>query len=96
MGIRDTKVQHLVKSPRSQQGLIKQIGSVGSTNDENALSPITHTVKLSKQLADNTVHYTATIPLVATLRRNGVQFIEEHNARSGIASSLEHASYIGF
>jgi len=76
--------------------LIKQIGSVRCSNDENTFSPITHTVQLGEQLTDNTVHNATAVTLVATLGCDRVQFVEENNTRTGIAGALEDTTYIGF
>lgn len=98
MGIRHTQVQHLVETARTQEGLVEQIGSVGGTNDKDAAGIVTarHAVELGQQLRHNTVHDTATVALVATLRRHGIQFVKEDDAGAGVAGALEHAAHIGF
>ena len=76
--------------------MIKQIGSVGCSNDENTFSSITHAVELGEQLTDNTIHDAAAVTLISTLGCDRVQFVEENNTRTGIAGALEDTTYIGF
>jgi hypothetical protein len=76
--------------------LIEQIGTISCADDEDAFAAIAHTVELGEQLRYNTVHDTAAITLVSTLRCHRVQFIEEHNARPSVTGSLEDTPDVGF
>ena len=99
MRVANTQVKHLVEASGSQKSLVEQIWSVCGANDKNATTAvfaITHAIQLSKQLRYDTIHDSATVALVATLRCNRVQFVEENNARSCIPGTLEHSSHIGF
>jgi hypothetical protein len=97
--IADAKIQHLVETARSEQCLVKQIGSVGCSNDEDAASAlftVAHTVQLGEQLRDNAIHDTAAVALIATLGCDRVKLIEEDHAGPCVSSTLEDTPYIRF
>jgi hypothetical protein len=98
VGVRNTKIQHLVESTGTQQCRIQQIRPVGRSNDKHASGILSarHAVQLSQQLRHDTIHDTAAISLVASLGRHGIQLVEEDDAGARVAGALEDAPHVGF
>ena len=95
--IADAQIQHLVETSRPEQRLVKQVWSIRCADDEHttaSLLPVAHAIQLSKQLRDDSVHNAATIALISTLRRNGVQLVEEHDTRPCISRALKDAAHV--
>lgn len=94
----DPKVQHLVESTRAEQCRVEQVGPVGRADDEHtaaSLATARHAVQFSEELGNDPVHDAAAVALVAALRRNRVEFIEEDDAGACIPRLLEDPPDIG-
>jgi hypothetical protein len=95
--IAHTKVEHLIEATRAEQRCIQQIGTIRRADDEYATAAIiaiAHSIQLCEQLGHDTIHDTSTITLVTTLRRDGVELIEEDNAGPRVARPLEHTAHV--
>merc|ERR1740139_307663 len=89
-------VDQLIETAGSDQGLIEDVGSVGSPDEEQVLLD-TGTVHLGQKLVKNTV--TGTTGITATSARSGradgVELVEEEDARSGTSRLVEDATNVG-
>jgi len=73
-----------IKSTRASQGLVQQLGIVGSTNNDDATA-LRESVKLSEKLVERLL-YVGSIALIP-LGTYRIQFIDEDN-RGRLATSL--------
>lgn len=80
-----------------EQRWIEQIRPVGSANDEDVASTLAlrHTVKFGEQLTDDTVHDSSRISLIAPLRRDRIELVEEDDAGFGVPGALENSTNVG-
>merc|ERR1740139_25954 len=89
-------VDQLIETARSDQGLVEDVRSVGSPDEEKVLLD-TGTVHLGQKLVKNTV--TGTTSITATSARSGradgVELVEEEDARSGTSRLVEDATNVG-
>mmetsp|Transcript_33479 Transcript_33479/g.109694 ORF Transcript_33479/g.109694 Transcript_33479/m.109694 type:complete len:465 (+) Transcript_33479:258-1652(+) len=93
--VRQRDVDELVKTARSEQRLVQELGTVGRTDEEDVLLH-TDAVDLRQELVHHTV--TSTTGIAASTRAtsctNGVQLVEEQHARCRSASLVENLTYI--
>lgn len=85
------------KPSRPQKSRVQKVGAIGSSDNKDiAFPPSRYTVKFSEKLAYNTVHNTARVSLVASLRRDRIKLIEKYDAWFCIPSTLKYASNVCF
>merc|ERR1740139_1610185 len=89
-------VDQLIETTGSDQGFIEDVGSVGSPDEEKVLLDAS-TVHLGQKLVKNTV--TGTASITATSARSGgtdgVELVEEEDARCGTSCLVEDATNVG-
>ena len=94
--IGDGDEDELIKSTRAHDGGVENIGTVGGPDDENLLL-LGHAIHLGEKGIDYTVSSTASIAERApTSASNGVQLIEEEDARGSGARFIEEVSDVAF
>ena len=76
--------------------MVEEVGAVGCADNEDAFAAVAHAVELGEELRYDAVHDTAAVSLVTSLGGDGVEFVEEDDARPGIACALEYTSDVGF
>mmetsp|Transcript_33468 Transcript_33468/g.109658 ORF Transcript_33468/g.109658 Transcript_33468/m.109658 type:complete len:464 (+) Transcript_33468:258-1649(+) len=86
-------VDELVKTARSEQRLVQELGTVGRTDEEDVLLH-TDAIDLRQQLVHHTIASTTGASARATSCTNGVQLVEEQHARCRSASLVEDLTHI--
>jgi len=94
--IRERNVDKLIETARTDKGLIKDIRSVGSSNEEKILLG-TSTIHFGKELIKNTIGSATSVShRGASSLTNGIKFIEEKYARSCTTCLVEYLTDVTF
>ena len=91
-GLRKADVEGLIEPPGTHDGRIDHIVAIGGRHEEDAATGQFHAVHLRQELIDDAIGGTG-VAVTRAARTQGVEFVEEDDARHRVPGPLEHLTH---